>query len=130
MKENELMSIKEIRRLDAMKRMDRNSLTMRQASEELGVSRRQAKRIRKRYLNAGEIGLISKKRGGVSNRKTADDIRTRVMELLSTTYQHFGPTLASEKLEERDQITLSTETLRKWMMETGTHRPKKWKAGR
>lgn len=130
MKESELMSIKEARRLDVMKRVDRNSLTMRRASEELGVSLRQAKRIRKRYLNAGEIGLISKKRGRVSNRKTADDIRTQVMELLSTTYQHFGPTLASEKLEERDQITLSAETLRKWMIETGTHRPKKRRAGR
>jgi len=130
MKESALMSIDEAKRLEVMKRVDGNILTMRRASEELGVSLRQAKRIRKRYLNAGEIGLISKKRGRASNRKTADDIRTRVIDLLNTTYQNFGPTLASEKLEERDQIKLSAETLRKWMIEIGAHRPKKRKAGK
>jgi len=130
MKERTLMSIEEAKRLEVMKRMDRNILTMRRASEELGVSLRQAKRIRKRYLNAGEIGLISKKRGQTSNRKTANDIRARVIDLLTTTYQNFGPTLASEKLGERDQIKLSAETLRKWMIEIGVHRPKKRQIGR
>lgn len=130
MKGSELMSIEEAKRLEVMKQMDRNVLNMRRASEELEVSLRQAKRIRKRYLNAGEVGLISKKRGKASNRKTADDIRARVIDLLTTTYQHFGPTLASEKLEERDQIKLSAETLRKWMIEIEVHRPKKRKIGR
>lgn len=130
MKEGALMNIEEARRLEVMKRIDRNVLTMRRASEELGVSLRQAKRIRKRYVNGGEIGLISKKRGRISNRKVAVDIRTRVEDLLSTTYQGFGPTLASEKLEERDQIKLSAETLRKWMIEIGIHRPRRRKASR
>jgi len=130
MKENALMSIEEAKRLEVMKRMDKNILTMRRASEELGVSVRQAKRIRKRYLTAGEVGLISKKRGQTSNRKTADSIRERVIDLLTTTYQNFGPTLASEKLAERDQIKLSAETLRKWMIEIGAHRPKRRKVGR
>lgn len=60
----------------------------------------------------------------------ADDIRGRVVDLLTTTYQNFGPTLASEKLKERDQIQLSAETLRKWMVEIGAHRPKKRRIGR
>lgn len=130
MKEGTLMSIKEARRLEVMKRIDRNILTLRRASEELGVSLRQAKRIRKRYVSAGEIGLISKKRGRASNRKVAADIRSRVEDLLNTTYQGFGPTLASEKLEERDQIKLSAETLRQWMIGIGVHRPKRRKASR
>jgi hypothetical protein len=130
MEGKKLMSIEEANRLEVMKRVDKNILNMRRASEELGVSLRQTKRIRKSYLNAGEIGLISKKRGKTSNRKTAENIRTQVMDLLTTIYQNFGPTLASEKLEERDQIKLSAETLRKWMIETGMHRPKKRKVGR
>ena len=56
-----LMSIREAKRLEVMKRMDRNILTMRRASEELEVSLRQAKRIRKRYLNySGPICLVRK----------------------------------------------------------------------
>jgi hypothetical protein len=124
------MSVKEAKRLAVMKQIDKNILTMRRASEELGVSLRQAKRLRKRYISAGEVGLISKKRGKTSNKKTPDYIRKKVIDLLSTTYQNFGPTLASEKLKEREQIQLSAETLRKWMIETGMHRPKKRRIGR
>ena len=37
-------------------------------------------------------------------------------------YGDFGPTLAAEKLAERDGITISDETLRGWLLETGvTH---------
>lgn len=124
------MSIDEAKRLEVMVRMNKNILTMRRASEELGLSLRQMKRVRKRYLTAGEMGLISKKRGKKSNRKISENTRMRVIDLLTTTYQNFGPTLASEKLEERDNITLSAETLRKWMVELGVHRPKRRKVGK
>ncbi|MCA1444973.1 hypothetical protein I6F07_33470, partial [Ensifer sp. IC4062] len=34
-------------------------------------------------------------------------------------YADFGPTLAAEKLAEHDGLTVSRETLRKWMAEAG-----------
>ena len=73
MTERILMSIDEAKRLEVIKRVDKDILTMRQAKEELGVSLRQAKRIRKCYLSAGEAGLISRKRGRTSNRKIKKD---------------------------------------------------------
>ena len=56
------MSIKEANRLSTKGQVDKKTLTLQQASEELGISLRQAKRIRKRYISDGEKGLISKKR--------------------------------------------------------------------
>jgi hypothetical protein len=93
MKENVQMSINE--RLSAMKQIDKKVLTIRRASEELGISLRQTKRIRKRYLEKGKTGLISQKRGMVSNRKIANEIRNNAVKLMTTRYLNFGPTLAS-----------------------------------
>lgn len=128
MKEILQMSIGEADRLGVMRRIDKKILNIRKASEEIGVSLRQAKRIRKRYLATGEAGLVSQKRGRPSNRKIPEKIQKQVMTLLTTTYQGFGPTLACEKLEERDRVHLSAETLRKWMIAAAIHKPKKRKA--
>lgn len=130
MREKLRMSVKEAERLSVMKQVDKKLLTIERASEELGISMRQAKRIRKRYLEKGEPGLVSKKRGVPSNRKLPEETRDRVMTLLTTRYTGFGPTLASETLEKRDKIKISGETLRKWMTEQGVWKPKRKKEPR
>ena len=46
----------------------------------------------------------------------------RVLQLYArSTYRDFGPTLAAEKLAERQGITLSAETLRQWLLATRDH---------
>jgi len=110
-----------------MKRIDKKDLTLRKASEELGISIKQLRRVRKRYLAEGEAGLISKKRGQVSGNKIQGEIRNKVIDLLREKYPDFGPTFASEKLLDQHQIQLSEETLRKWMIEEGLWVAKKKK---
>ena len=130
MKEMARMSIKEAGRLCVMRKLEEKTIGIREASEELGVSERQTKRIRKRYLKMGEKGLISQKRGKESNRKTSKNLRSKILNLMKTVYLGFGPTLAKEKLEEREQIKISGETLRKWLIEEGLWKSKKKKAGK
>lgn len=55
MKETLKMSIKEAERLGTMRQIDRKKLTLARASEEMGLCLRQTKRVRKRYLEQGEI---------------------------------------------------------------------------
>lgn len=124
------MSIKEASRLGIMRQIDKKDLTSRKASEELNISLKQLRRIRKRYLAEGEAGLISKKRGQVSGNKIREEIRDKVISLLRTEYFGFGPRLAGEKLLERHQLRLSAETLRKWMIEEGLWATKKKKGKR
>jgi hypothetical protein len=126
-KEKLQMSIGEAERLSVMRQIDKKILTLRQGSEELRISLRQIKRIRKRYLKDGEEGLVSRKRNKVSNRKISDKVRSRAIELLKTIYMGFGPTLAVETLEKRDNLKVSSETLRKWMKEEGIWNAKKRK---
>lgn len=130
MKEKVQMSIKEAERLGVMRQVDKRFLTIKKASEELGISLRQAKRIRKRYLREGDAGLISRKRGRESNRKISEKIRSKALDFIKKKYIDFGPTLAAEKLKERNGITLSSETLRKWLIEEGIWKFKKKRAVR
>jgi hypothetical protein len=102
-----------------MRQIDKKDLTARKASEELGISLKQLRRVRKRYLAEGAAGLISKKKGQPSGNKIRVAVRNKVLGLLRLKYVGFGPTLASEKLLERHQIQLSEETLRKWMIQEG-----------
>jgi hypothetical protein len=122
------MSIKEADRLSIMRQIDKKILGLRKASEELGVSIRQAKRIRKRYLSEGERGLVSRHKGKVSPNRIETKLKEAVIRILSREeYTGFGPTLMKEKLRQRHGYYLSDETLRKWMVEVGLWETKKEK---
>lgn len=114
------MSIEEANRLSVMRQVDKKVLDMKRAGEELGVSLRQAKRIRKRYLKEGEAGLISRHRGKMSPNRIEPKLKGAVIKILQREeYAGFGPTFARDKLRQRHGYHLSDETLRKWMMEHG-----------
>lgn len=78
-----------------------------------------------RYKAEGISGIASRKRGKPSNRKYPDSIRDYVLHIVRAKYHDFGPTLAAEKLEEVHQLSISKETLRKWMMEAGIWQSRK-----
>jgi hypothetical protein len=54
-----------------------------------------------------------------SKRRIPDPIRDKIVQLYRSQYWDFGPTRASEKLQERDQLQVSDETLRLWLLESG-----------
>lgn len=122
------MSLKEADRLGVMRQIDGKNLTLVKACEELGVCLRQIKRIRKRYLEEGVQGLLSKHRGKISPNRIDHKFKREVLDiLLREEYADFGPTLMKEKLRERHGIYLSDETLRKWMIEDGLWKARKRK---
>src|SRR4030066_405737 len=63
--------------------------------------------------------LFLRGRGRPSNRKIPDQLKDKVIKLYRKSYKDFGPTLASEKLLERDGVSISDETLRGWLIEAG-----------
>ena len=120
------MSIKEANRLGVMQQIDKKNLSLRQASEELGLSIRHLKRLRKRYRHEGERGLISRRRGQASHNKIPDKVRSKVIEILKDPYwQDWGPTFAGEKLMLIHGIKISDETIRQWMIQEGLWKSRK-----
>ena len=113
------MSQRERWRLVIMTRVREKTMTIREASEVMGVSYRQCRRIYKRYREEGDKGIIHRNRGRPSNRGKPHKLKGEVLALYRDQYLDFGPTLAAEKLEERDGYELDHETLRRWLLEAG-----------
>ena len=118
------MSNEELLRKSAIEGVLERRESQKKVSIRLGISERQFRRILQRYRREGISGLVSKKRGVPSNRKTKESIRVMVEDFINDPLMKgFGPTLMAEKLEEIKEIRLSKETVRKMMMEAGV-----WKA--
>ena len=113
------MSQKERSRLVVMSRVREKTMTIREASEMMGISYRQCRRIYKRYGKEGDKGLIHRNRGRPSNRRKAPGVKEIVLALYREQYWDFGPTLAAEKLVERDGYGVDHETLRRWLLAAG-----------
>ncbi len=121
---NLTMSAKELDRLEVIGRVIERRLTQREAAERLGLSVRQVERLCRALRRYGASGLVSRKRGRRSNRKLADALRERALDLVRDRYSDFGPTLACEKLTEQHGFDLSRETLRRWMIDAGLWIPR------
>jgi len=113
------MSQTEFSRVEVLQALTAERIELDQAAQILKLSRRQLFRIKRRFQSYGAPSLISRRRGQPSNHKISDSFRIRVLSIVRERYGDFGPTLAAEKLKERDSIIVSKETLRKWMTADG-----------
>ena len=111
-----VMRESELRRIHVVRQVLAKQLTHQAAGEALGLTPRHIRRLRDRLQAEGEAGLAHRGRGKPSNRRIAESVKTQVLRLYDEQYGDFGPTLAAEKLAERDKITLSAETLRGWLL--------------
>jgi biotin operon repressor/transposase-like protein len=120
-----LMTQAERDRLVALKKAKKKLITQKQAAEEIGISERQVRRLLQKLRRKGDQAVIHELRGRESNRKLSAEVEQRAITVLSDpVYRGFGPTLASEYLHKLHQITVSKETLRRWMAKAGL-----WRAG-
>jgi len=113
------MSEKELNRLELVQLVCQKRLSVTAAAKQASLSRQRISRLVNTYRRDGHIALVSRKRGKPSNNKSPDGLKTQSLTLVREHYSDFGPTLAAEYLEERNEIKVSRETLRKWMIEDG-----------
>jgi transposase len=121
------MSAKELSRLEVMQRLTQTRMSQTEAGKILSLSVRQIKRLLKVYRKQGAAGLVSKHRGRKANNRLSEEVKRKALNLLKTKYQGFGPTLAHEKLVEREKLKLSDESVRQLMIEEGLWKPRKAK---
>jgi transposase len=121
------MSAKELNRLEVMQKLSETGMSQKEAARILHLSVRQIKRLYRVYRQKGAVGLVSKHRGRKSNHQLAEDVKKQALNLLKTKYKGFGPTLAHEKLVEKEKLKLSDESVRKLMIEENLWKPRKAK---
>ena len=110
---------KDLKRLHVMHKVLEGTMTQAEAADLISLTERQIRRIVKRIRQEGDKGIGHAARGKPSNRKLPKKLKNRIVRLYTTTYHDFGPTLFTEKLEEREGIVISRETARAWLMEEG-----------
>lgn len=116
-------------RLITLKKAKKKLITQREAAEELGISVRHVKRLIHALKKRGDKAVVHGLRGRPSNRKMEERIGREAVKILSApVYRGFGPTLATEYLEQKHGIQASKETVRQWMIDAKLWRGKKAKA--
>ena len=119
------MSDREVLRGQLLLQLVEGKIDQKGVAQRLLLSIRQIKRLKRRYIQEGISGLISKQRGRSSNRRIKGEVLAQALSLIGIHYADFGPTLATEKLAEQHGIKLSIETVRKGMIAQGYWKPRR-----
>lgn len=121
------MSQRERDRLQVMSLVLEGKRTQGEAARLLGVTGRQVRRIERRLLTEGDVGVVHKLRGRPSNHRIAAEHRRRVVAAYREELSDFGPTFAAEKLAERG-LRVAARTLREWLVAEGLWKPRRRRA--
>jgi transposase len=111
------MTQEELKRLHVVRKAMEKAITQAEAAKLIGVSLRQFQRLIKSVREEGDEAVIHKGRGSKPNNTFPVFVKERALRLYRKRYFDFGPTLASEKLLELDNVRVNDETLRLWLIE-------------
>ena len=122
------MSNKELERLHMMERVSRKEIKLNKAAKQLNISKRQSIRLKKRYLEEGAAGIVSRKAGAMSNNRLSKEHRDLVINFLHKEEQRdFGPLLVHEFLSKAHAKFISISSVRTIMIEEGLWKNRKSK---
>jgi transposase len=113
------MSRKEAPRPGLLKAARKGKLTNRELATAMDLTVRQVRRLRRRYEQAGAEGLVHRLRGRPSNRRLPAALRQRVADLMTTTYLGLNDCHLTEKLRERERLSVSRSSVRRLRRELG-----------
>jgi len=113
------MSQRELKRLHVIRKAIEKRIKQKEAAGLLELGERQIRRLVKRVREESDKGVIHRLRGKVSHNALSQTIKQKALALCRGIYTGFNPTLASEKLFERNKIKISRETLRQWFISGG-----------
>ena len=114
-----------LRRLETVQQASERKISRKGAAEKLGITARHLRRLISCFRRHGPEGLVSKRIGMRPNNAIPESVRQNIMTIIHRDYSDFGPTLAREYLKDRHGITVSAETLRKWMTDEGLWKPRR-----
>ena len=117
------LSQRERDRLRVLQDVQQGHLTQVAAAQRIKITDRQVRRLLLRLREQGDRAVIHGLRGRPSNRKFATRFEQKILARVRQRYADFGPTLAAEHLA-KEGLTVSRETLRKWMTKAAFWRPR------
>jgi transposase len=119
------LSQKELQRVEVISAYMQGNLACARAAELLDLSPRHVKRLKARYRLGSAAALAHASRGRPSHRRLPDAVRQRILQLSRTRYAGFNDHHLCEKLVEHEGFSLSRETLRRLLRQSGLGSPRK-----
>lgn len=121
----DLMSERQWKRVNALERAEKGELSTGQVAQVLGLSRRQARRLRKRFRKLGRTGQGHGNQGRRPANRYSDKEREKVLALLGGKYKGFNDTHLTEKLVEVEGLKVSRPTVQRWRQAAGVSAARK-----
>ena len=120
MKEEELrVSQRELHRLHVVRLTIEGRESVGRGAKLFGISARQMKRLRRKMKERGIAALLHGNRGKQAWNKTALENKEKVIKLARGQYQGLNDTHLTEKLKDKEQISLSRPTVRRVLRAAG-----------
>ena len=122
MKDADVYTKDHLRRWHVLQMAIDGHITLLEASTRLGISYRQAKRLKSAVAASGLDGLQHGNRGRRSSRAISDHERMRIVHLARTQYAALNDTRLAECLKSEHSIQFSRETIRRILRAAGFKR--------
>jgi transposase len=121
----ERMSQRQWKRLDAVERIGRGVLTVREAAEVLGLSEGEVRRVRHEVQQRGRKGVMHGNTGRAPQHRIAEQVRERVVDLRRKKYVGFNDQHFTEKLSEVEGVSISRASVQRLLRAAGIGPPRR-----
>ena len=121
------MSKKELKRVKVLERLLCGVISFSDAAASLGVTSRQLRRLKTKYVQEGEEGLIHGNRGRKPKHTLSEELKREVIRLYEENYYDSNFCHYSQLLQEYEEIALSPSSVRRILKSAGKEgkRPQK-----
>jgi transposase len=119
------MSQRQWKRLDAVERVGRGTLTLREAAQVLGLCERQVRRLRRAVERRGARGVVHGNTGRAPQHRLAEAVREQIVELRRKKYAGFNDQHFTEKLCEVEGVTISRPSVQRLLRAAGIGPPRR-----
>jgi transposase len=115
----DLMSERQWKRLDVIRRVSKGLMTTVAAAVVLGLNERQVRRVRSAFEERGQAALVHGNRGRPPSNRLDEKLRERVVRLARGKYSGFNDEHLTEKLVEVEGLAVSRSTVRRLLRGAG-----------
>ena len=117
------MTAREQRRAHVLARVVAGEVKLWEAAVVLGLSVRQARRLKRALVREGPAALAHANRGRASPRRLSPTLRQHVIDLYQTTYRGLNHQHFCELLDQHERIALSVASVRRILRAAGLGSP-------
>lgn len=121
------MTSQEQYRLTVITKIINREMKSSMAAKLLNISTRQVRRLKIAVLDNGGDAVVHGLKGKPSNHRYAQEEKEKVVKTIKERYADFKPGFATEKLQETENMPMTSQTVRVWMSEAGLWKSRKQK---